>query len=230
MKAIILASRKANRLLPLTKNIPQCLLKIKEKTILEIQIENLKKAGIGEIYVITGYLSEKIEDFSENLKIKTLFNPFFKVSGMAAALWSVKEELKEGFVFLYSDLIFETRIVEGLLGRKENICLSIKKYEWREEAEKVVEKQGIIKNISKVGMDEENAEFIGIAKFSKIGAAKLIEELKHILKTDLNASLINTIDNLIKKGETVEAYDIKDAKFIDIDFPEDFERAKKLFT
>ena len=90
--------------------------------------------------------------------------------------------------------------------------------------------QGIIKNISKVGMDEENAEFIGIAKFSKIGAAKLIEELKHILKTDLNASLINTIDNLIKIGETVEAYDIKDAKFIDIDFPEDFERAKKLFT
>ena len=77
---------------------------------------------------------------------------------------------------------------------------------------------------------KENGEFIGIAKFSGIGSKKLIEELHNAAKINLNTNFIKVIDNIIKKGEVITAYDIKDASFIDIDFPEDLEKAEKFFT
>ena len=49
MKAIILASGVGKRLQPLTKNIPKPLIKIKEKTIIERQIDSLVKCKINDI-------------------------------------------------------------------------------------------------------------------------------------------------------------------------------------
>lgn len=229
MKAIILAAGKATRLLPLTKDTPQCLLNINKKTILEIQIENLKRSGIDDITVITGYLSDKVEDFCKKIGIKVLFNPFYEVSGMAGTLYVAKEELKKGFIFLYSDVLFDPIIIKKLLENKGGICLSIKKNEIREEAEKVIELNGVIKSISKVKTGNENGEFIGIAKFSESEAKKLISGLGNILKININIPFIKLIDNLIKKKKIITACDIKDSKFVDIDFPEDLEKAKRLF-
>lgn len=231
MKAIILAAGKATRLLPLTKDVPQCMLKVGKKTILELQIESLKKAGVEDIIVITGCLSEKLEKFCSKLEIKTLFSPFYEVSGMALSLWVVKDALKNEFIFLYSDVLFEPRIIKELLRNKGDVCLVIKKEIPREEAEKVIEKEEVIKSASKAITGGENGEFIGIAKFSSTGTERLIKELEEIARTDLNASFIKVIDSLIKKREIiVTSCNIKNAQFIDIDFPKDLEKAEKLFA
>jgi len=229
MKAIILAAGKATRLLPFTKDSPQCLLKIGQKTILERQIEFLKKGGIEEITIITGYLSEKIEKISNSLAIKTLFNPFYDVSGMALTLWIAKEELKRGFIFLYSDILLDPKLVKGLLENRGDICLAIKKDGIREEAEKVIEKDGYLESISKIKRSRENGEFVGIAKFSEIGAKKLIVELDRIAEININSSFIDVIEGLINKNERINTYDIKNMQFVDIDFPADLKKAEELF-
>lgn len=229
MKAIILAAGKATRLLPLTKDTPQCLLKVGGKTILEHQIESLKKAGIEDILVITGYLSDKTEKFCKEKGIEFLFNPFYDVSGMALTLWISKIKLDEDFILLYSDILFDSKIIEGLTDNKADICLAIKKDGLREEAEKVIDIAGIIQNISKVDKGKKNAEFIGISKFSKKGSDKLISLVSSLAKSDINFSLIVALDKLIEQGESVISFDIKDSKFIDIDFPEDLKMAEDFF-
>ena len=233
MKAIIMAAGRATRLLPLTKEIPQCLLKIGKKTILEIQIDNLRKVGIDDIIVITGYFSEKVESLCKKIKTKTLFNPFYDISGTALTLWVAREELKEGFVFLYSDILFDESIVKGLLANHEDICLAIKKDNIREEAEKVLEIDGVIKRLSKFvsynNNNESISEFIGIAKFSSRVYKKLIEELNIIAKNNLNSLFIHLINGLIENNERVLIHDVRDARFCDIDFPEDIEKARKIF-
>ncbi len=229
MKAIILAAGKATRLLPLTKETPQCLLEVNGKTILKHQLDLLSKSGINDINVMCGYLANKVEAFCKKLRVKTLLNPFYDVSGMAMTLWIVKEELKDGFLVLYSDILFDSEIIEGLLKNKGDVYLAIKKDRLREEAEKVVEKNGVIENVSKAKIAGENGEFIGIARFSSGGVTRLIEGLNEIAKINLNASFIDVIDRLIKKGEIVRAYDIKGASFIDIDFPGDLKKAEEFF-
>ena len=230
MKAIILAAGKATRLLPLTKNMPQCMLKLGQKTILEIQVQNIKKAGIKDIVLVTGYLSAKLENFCKKLGVSTLFNPFYEVSGMALSLWIAKEELKTDCIVLYSDVLFDSKIITGLLEQKGDICLAIKKNGLREEAEKVIEINGIIKNMSKTQFDEANGEFIGIAKFFGKGIEKLLNELRNVAKINLNTSFIELLDNLIKKDEIVMSYDIQNSQFIDVDFPKDLEKAEQLFN
>ena len=230
MKAIILAAGKATRLLPLTKETPQCLLEVNGKTILEMQIDILKKGGIRDVVVVTGYLSEKVEEFCNKKKIKTLFNPFYDVSGMALTLWVAKEELNDGFVFVYSDILFDSGIVDGILKNKGDICLAINKDGLREEAEKVIEKEGIINKVSKAKMEGENGEFIGIAKFSSKGAENVIAEIDAMAKGSLSISFIRVIDRIIADGNKVNAFDIGDSKFIDIDFPDDLKKAEGFFN
>lgn len=230
MKAIILAAGKATRLLPLTKDNPQCLLKIKGKTILEHQLDILNNVGIRDINVMYGYMADKVEIACKKLGITPLLNPFYDVSGMAMTLWVAREELRKGFISIYSDVLSDSKIIEELLKNKGDICLAIKKDGLREEAEKIIEKDGIIKNVSKAKIEGENGEFIGIAKFSDSGAEKLIEELDEIAKENISTSFITLIDRLIKKGETIKAYDIKDAEFVDIDFPDDLKRAEEFLN
>ncbi len=230
MKAIILAAGKATRLLPLTKDIPQCLLKIKNKTILEMQLDTLAKSGVKEVVVATGHLSPKIEDFAKGKRVKVLFNPFYSVSGMLMTLWVARWELKDGFIMLYSDLVFDMSILRNLLQDKHDICLAIKKDGIREEAEKVNEMGSLVTKIGKMGIGKANAEFIGIAKFSKNGAELFVEEVERIAKKDINAQFIDAIGSLIGRGTKIYTCDIVKAKFVDIDFEKDLKLADELFS
>jgi D-glycero-alpha-D-manno-heptose 1-phosphate guanylyltransferase len=61
MNAIILCGGLSTRLGEITKTIPKILLEIKGKTVLEWQLEKLKKIGITEVVLAAGHLSEVLE-------------------------------------------------------------------------------------------------------------------------------------------------------------------------
>ena len=72
IKALLLAAGLGTRLRPITNSIPKCLVEIKGKPLLEIWLENLKKAKADEVLINTHYLSHKVEKFISLLKIKDL--------------------------------------------------------------------------------------------------------------------------------------------------------------
>ena len=61
-KAIILASGKGQRMLPLTRDIPKPLLKVGNVTLLEDKIIKLAESGITDIAINTAYLGSYIHD------------------------------------------------------------------------------------------------------------------------------------------------------------------------
>lgn len=63
MHAVILAGGLGRRLRPITDYVPKPLVPINNVPILEWQIRYLKKFGIGDVTVCTGYKTEQIEDF-----------------------------------------------------------------------------------------------------------------------------------------------------------------------
>lgn len=58
MNAIVLCGGLSTRLGDITKTIPKVLLEIKGKTVLEWQLEKLKKAGVTEVILAAGHLAE----------------------------------------------------------------------------------------------------------------------------------------------------------------------------
>ena len=62
MKAIILAGGRGKRLRPITDYVPKPLVPIKNVPIIEWQLRYLKKFGIDEVIICTGYKQEMIEN------------------------------------------------------------------------------------------------------------------------------------------------------------------------
>ena len=112
MKAIILAGGRGKRLGTLTKKIPKPMLKIGDKTILEHQIDLLKRYKIPEIIICTGFLSEAIEGFVSSLKtdINISCSVESKPLGTAGCIKDLEEVLKEDFLVLYGDVMLDMNI------------------------------------------------------------------------------------------------------------------------
>ena len=61
-KAMILASGRGERMMPLTRDLPKPMLKIGNVTLIEDKIIKLSEIGIQDIIINTGYLGEYIRD------------------------------------------------------------------------------------------------------------------------------------------------------------------------
>jgi NDP-sugar pyrophosphorylase family protein len=108
LKAVILAGGLGTRLKPFTEVIPKPLLPIGEKSVLEIQIENLKKYGFDEIYLATNYKSEYIGNFfgdGSRYNVKLSISKEDKPLGTAGPLLLLKDQLKEPFIVMNGDIL-----------------------------------------------------------------------------------------------------------------------------
>src|SRR5690349_24256619 len=63
MKAVILAAGKGTRMKELTNEVPKPMLKVQGKPILEHIIQGIAAAGIRDIFIVTGFRAEVIENF-----------------------------------------------------------------------------------------------------------------------------------------------------------------------
>ncbi len=108
MKAIILAGGLGSRLRPFTEVIPKPLLPIGEKSVLEIQIERLKKFGFEEIYFATNYKSEYIEKFfgdGSSYGVKIKYSKESTPLGTAGPIKLLEKELTEPFLVMNGDIL-----------------------------------------------------------------------------------------------------------------------------
>ena len=126
MKAIILAGGRGNRLRPITDYVPKPLIPIKNIPIIEWQIKYLKKFGISEIIVCSGYKTEMIENYLKNKKlgIKITFSIEDKPLGTGGAIKKAGKKIKDkSFLVINGDII--TNIDLKKMMEKENSIASI---------------------------------------------------------------------------------------------------------
>ena len=109
MKAIILAGGRGKRLRPITDKIPKPLIPINNKPLIERTIKYLKKYGITEIIISSGYKSNLIEKFlkkKKNFGCNIIFSiektPLGTGGAVRKALRFVDEE---SFVVLNGDIV-----------------------------------------------------------------------------------------------------------------------------
>ena len=126
MKAIILAGGRGKRLRPITDYVPKPLIPIKNIPIIEWQIKYLKKFGISEIIICSGYKTEMIENYLKNKKlgIKITFSIENKPLGTGGAIKKAGKKIRDkSFIVINGDII--TNIDLKKLLKKENSIASI---------------------------------------------------------------------------------------------------------
>ena len=126
MKAIILAGGRGKRLRPITDYVPKPLISIKNIPIIEWQIKYLKKFGISEVIICSGYKTEMIENYLKNKKlgIKITFSIENKPLGTGGAIKKAGKKIRdESFIVINGDIV--TNIDLKKLMKKENSIASI---------------------------------------------------------------------------------------------------------
>ena len=146
MKAIILAGGRGKRLRPITDYVPKPLVPIKNIPIIEWQIKYLKKFGIDEIIICTGYKQEMIENYlvTKKLGLKIKYSIEKLPLGTGGAIKKAGKMIKDkSFFVLNGDTItnldlkkifkiensvaaIELRTKFGILETKDNKVIKFK--------------------------------------------------------------------------------------------------------
>jgi len=122
MKAIILAGGRGKRLRPITDKIPKPLIPINNKPLIERTIKYLKKYGINQIIISTGYKSNLIEKFlkqKKNFGCEITFSIEKTPLGTGGAIKKALKHVEENsFLVLNGDIV--TNIDLKKIMKKEN--------------------------------------------------------------------------------------------------------------
>jgi len=153
MKAVILAGGLGNRLKPFTDSIPKPLLPIGERSILEIQIQNLATCDFRDIYIATYFKADYVESFignGKNMGVNVRFSKEEKPLGTCGPLSLLKKELDEPFILMNGDILtkinFKTLYDYGL-SKKSDLTVVTKDIYAPFQFGKVISKDGYIIDI-----------------------------------------------------------------------------------
>ncbi len=108
VKAVVLGAGLGTRLRPLTDATPKCLLPIGGKPLLQIWLEQVQAAGVGEVLVNTHWLHEQVSTFLRSwpaggMKVETFFEP--QLLGSAGTLYANRSWAEDAseILILYAD-------------------------------------------------------------------------------------------------------------------------------
>jgi choline kinase len=237
MRAIVLSAGQGKRLLPLTAEIPKCLLPVDgERTILELQLGALARCGVTRVSVVAGFGVERVERLLAGepvpgLAPELIFNPFFGVSDNLASCWVAREAMVGDFLLLNGDTLFEPAVLRRLLGASAApITVTIDhKPAYDEDDMKVsLDDQGRLVAIGKALEPERvHGESIGILLFRGAGARRFRLGVERAMREPqgLRAWYLSVVNALAAEGG-VETASIRGLWWREIDSPADLEEVR----
>ena len=229
MKAIILAAGKGTRLDGAAVK-PKCLVEIGGSTLLQRQIESLHNANIKRIVIVVGFGAESIRAECGS-EISFVENIHFAETSSLYSLWLAREHLADGFVVLNSDVLFHPQLLRNLMESARGDELLISDQDTNplgDEEMKVKVKEELVVDISK-DMDplEADGENVGIVKFSAAGAQALVRYMDDLIASGAVKDWAPRAFREFALNHPLHALSTGGLPWIEIDFPEDYQRAVK---
>ena len=234
---VILAAGMAKRLRPLTDMKPKCLLEVGGRTLLERTVDAMAAAGVSEFVIVTGYRAEMIREFLSLhfylFPFHFIDNPDYAHNNNIYSLWLSMQAVRgREFLLMDSDILCDPETVSRVASQ-EGSALAVCRHELGEEEMKVVvDDAGNITEISKTCRPEDAlGESVGIEKISASYSEALAYELDQMIEHEglIDIFYERAFERLIPQGHTFKVVDTTDLFSYELDTPEDYERAKKLF-
>ncbi len=230
MKAIILAAGKGTRLDGAAVK-PKCLVDVGGTTLLHRQIETLRSLNVAKIVVVVGFGANSIREECDR-EIDFVENDKFAETSSLYSLWLARDHLTEGFVVLNSDVLFHPQMLADLFESEYANALLLSDTDTTgsaplgDEEMKVKVRDHLVVDISKQ-MDplDADGENVGIVKFSASGAKLLINYMNTLIDAGAVKDWAPRAFLEFARNHPLHALSTRGLPWIEIDFPEDYQRA-----
>jgi choline kinase len=236
MKAIILSAGQGRRLMPLTEVTPKCCLQPGGVSILEWQISQLAVSGIDEIVVVTGFGHDAVEDVVnrvDGINVRTLYNPFFRLSDNLGTCWVARAEMNSPFVLINGDTLFEAAVSQHLLTDADRYPITLatdQKNRYDSDDMKIWSEQDRLCRVGKtLDLSHVNGESIGMMIFSRSGAEIFVRKVEELMRMGdgLKRWYLSAIDELAQSG-VVGVSSIHGLSWCEVDDPVDLAHAEQV--
>jgi choline kinase len=237
MKAIMLAAGVGSRLVGESgDHPPKILLKFGGKTLLQRHVESLRACGITELTLVVGYQADQIVDEINRIgardMVRTIFNDRFR-EGNIISLWYARQELEAGedVLLMDGDVLYDIRILDRLINSdQQNAFLVDRDFEQGDEPVKLCIRDDAIVEFRKWLSAEYDwcGESVGFFRFSPAVAAKLVEQTRlYVENNKVFDWYEEALRDILLTGprDRFGWEDITGLPWIEIDFPEDVEKA-----
>ena len=230
MKCVIIAAGKGERLQE--KGTSKPLVKFLGLPLIERTIRTAKKAGASEFFVVTGHEKDPLEDVLKKLSkdidlpIHTIYNSEWEHSPNGFSVLSVKDKIKDPFLLLMSDHLFDSSIVRDLFAKSNttDVVLAIDK--------KIQNPMIPVDIVTKVKLDNNKITKIGKKLKSYDGfdtgifycTPAIFEALEICINKDMGF-LTDAIQYLATKNK-VGTFEIEGRFWADVNDPVSFRKAE----
>ena len=242
MKALILAAGSGTRMGKYTENLPKGMLNVMGETLIERQLKTLRRAGIDDIAIATGYKSEKIQYTG----VRYYHNADYATTNMLETIMSTKEFLKEGddVLIAYSDILYTPELVGQCVSFDCDVGVAVDR-DWKKlwmlrygttefDLESLsVDASGTIRELGREVASSEGLDYryIGLIRFSSKGLETMFDvynarqgkawsqsgkEFKKGYMTDM-------LYEINRSGTPVKAI-VTSGNWLEFDTSEDYER------
>ena len=231
MKAIILAAGKGTRLNGSGLK-PKCLFEVGGRTLLDRQLSALLKSELSEIVIVAGFEAERIQEQCP-ASVSFVINSRFEETSSLYSLWLAREHLLDGFVVLNCDVLFHPQLLTKLISAPVDDALLLdfvdkNANQLGDEEMKVKVANGLVVDIRKdLAPAEADGENVGIVKFSSEGAKRLVREMDSLISRGFEREWAPRAFREFALRFPLHAISTEDLPWIEIDFPEDYRKAKE---
>ena len=235
-KAIILSAGQGSRLGHLVDDRPKCLIDFAGRTLLDRQLDTLEANGVSEAVVVTGFHDELVNDAiarrNGGPRVRTVFNPFYKVADNLGSLFMAADELAGDCLVWNGDTLVSDKLMRRVVDNdRQGISVTIdRKPTYDDDDMKVIAADdGRLRAIGKRIAEGVNAESIGLLAFRGSGAERFRDAIERAMRTSEGTTIwyLRVIHHLAQNG-AVWTLDIEGEEWGEVDFPQDVENARKL--
>jgi choline kinase len=248
MRAIIIGAGRGSRLEKETDEIPKTLVPVMGRPMLDWILEALAEGGIqrSQVTYICGYANEVIRSRYPDLTY--VHNADWENNNILASLLCARDQLKDGFVSTYADIVYEGKIVELLVKSRDSIALGcdtewqrryVERFQHPEsDAEKMRADESRVVEVSRtIPSVQATGEFIGVMKLDRAGAAQLVQAYDEVQtayagkvwrggRVFEKAYLIDLLQHMLEQGVEMHRENTSGG-YMEIDTLEDLAHAEK---
>lgn len=228
MKALILAAGIPRRMG--LGSIPQCLLEVQGKKIIDYQLEALQACGITDIIVVVGYEQEQIKKYLGS-RVFYIENPEYAATNSAYSLWLAREHGQDGFIYLNSDLVIEKEILQKVLSSPYPSAFGFdRKYDFTSDMHKIILLgDRVIHHGHNISNDIAHGEAVGPVKVSAVFAKAVFQKIEQELAQGNTKQSVYGLFNDVAKYCPMYGVNITGLKWSEVDTPEDLQLATTIF-
>ena len=237
---MVLAAGAGRRLESLTEDLPKTLLPVDgERTILDIALGNLRRAGLETVVVVTGYAADRLAERQaaleerHDVKLELVFNPKAEEWNNCYSLWCAREHFAQGVLLCNGDTVHPPEVEERLLAGRGDaelvLALDDAKTLGAEEMKVLLGEDGLLRGINKAHDPAAAAgEYIGLTVIEPAAAEGLADALEATWRRDPGLYYEDGFQEYSDRGGRVGVASVGGLEWVEVDDQADLDRAREV--